>query len=118
MIVMGAAADPKLLAAVANDAHHRAIGSVKGPNRVTYRADWDNLNVAVTAPVPEKMVMDVCDFISAVIDPQVPTYMKRLVNGAVAAKVCNGCLAAQQPFAHSTHNIESVVRATAVGWWH
>merc|ERR1711944_315559 len=39
MIVMGAQADPKLLKAAA-DAHHKAIGSISGPNGVTSRADW------------------------------------------------------------------------------
>ena len=95
MIVMGAAADPKLLAAAA-DAHHKAIGSVKGPNGVTSRADWDNVNAAlgrVIASVPEKMVMDVYDSVSAITDPQVPAYMKSLVNGADAEKAYQGFLA-------------------------
>ena len=95
MIVMGAAADPKLLAAAA-DAHHKAIGSVKGPNGVTSRADWDNVNAAlgrVIASVPEKMVMDVYDSVSAITDPGVPAYMKSLVNGADAEKAYAGFLA-------------------------
>ena len=95
MIVMGAAADPKLLAAAA-DAHHKAIGSVKGANGVTSRADWDNVNAAlgrVIASVPEKMVMDVYDSVSAITDPKVPAYMKSLVNGADAEKAYAGFLA-------------------------
>ena len=95
MIVMGAAADPKLLAAAA-DAHHKAIGSVKGANGVTSRADWDNVNAAlgrVIASVPEKMVMDVYDSVSAITDPGVPAYMKSLVNGADAEKAYAGFLA-------------------------
>ncbi|CAK9004291.1 unnamed protein product [Durusdinium trenchii] len=43
MIEMGAAADPKLLKAAA-EAHHKAIGSISGPNGVTSRADWDAVN--------------------------------------------------------------------------
>ena len=95
MIVMGAAADPLLLKAAA-DAHHKAIGSVKGPNGVTSRADWDNVNAAlgrVIASVPEKMVMDVYDSVSAITDPGVPAYMKSLVNGADAEKAYEGFLA-------------------------
>ena len=42
MIEMGAAADPKLLKAAAAEAHHKAIGSISGPNGVTSRADWDS----------------------------------------------------------------------------
>jgi len=95
MIVMGAAADPKLLAAAA-DAHHKAIGSVAGPNGVTSRADWDNVNAAlgrVVASVPESMVMDVYNSVSAITDPGVPAYMKSLVNGADAEKAYEGFLA-------------------------
>merc|ERR1719464_2497637 len=68
MIIMGAAADPKLLKAAA-DAHHKAIGSVSGPNGVTSRADWDSVNAAlgrVIASVPESMVMDVYNSVSAI----------------------------------------------------
>ena len=36
MIEMGAAADPKLLKDAA-EAHHKAIGSISGPNGVTSR---------------------------------------------------------------------------------
>ena len=48
MIEMGAAADPKLLKAAA-EAHHKAIGSISGPNGVTSRADWDAVNAALRA---------------------------------------------------------------------
>ena len=54
MIEMGAAADPKLLKDAA-EAHHKAIGSISGPNGVTSRADWDAVNAAigrVVASVP------------------------------------------------------------------
>ena len=37
MIVMGAQADPELLKAEA-DAHHKAIGSISGPNGITSKA--------------------------------------------------------------------------------
>jgi len=95
MIVMGAAADPKLLKAAA-DAHHKAIGSVSGPNGVTSRADWDNVNAAlgrVFASVPENMVMDVYNSVSGITDSGVPAYMKSLVNGADAEKAYEGFLA-------------------------
>ena len=46
MIEMGAAADPELLKKAA-DAHHKAIGSISGPNGVTSRADWDAVNAAL-----------------------------------------------------------------------
>ena len=61
MIVMGSQADPKLLKAAA-DAHHKAIGSISGPNGVTSKADWEGVNAAlgrVFASVPESTVMDV-----------------------------------------------------------
>jgi hypothetical protein len=95
MIVMGAAADPKLLSAAAA-AHHKAIGSVSGPNGVTSRADWDNVNAAlgrVFASVPENMVMDVYNSVSSITDAGVPAYMKSLVNGADAEKAYEGFLA-------------------------
>ena len=46
MIVMGAAADHKLLQA-AGEAHDKAIGSVSGANGMTSRADWDAMNTAL-----------------------------------------------------------------------
>merc|ERR1719336_1407550 len=88
MIVMGAQADPKLLKAAA-DAHHKAIGSVSGPNGVTSKADWEAVNAAlgrVVASVPEATVMDVYDAVSKITDPGVPAYMRSLVNGADADK--------------------------------
>merc|ERR1712137_1107591 len=94
-IVMGAAADPKLLKAAA-EAHHKAIGSISGPNGVTSRADWDGVNAAlgrVIASVPESMVMDVYDAVSKITDPGVPAYMKSLVNGADAEAAYSGFLA-------------------------
>merc|ERR1712137_817943 len=94
-IVMGAAADPKLLKAAA-EAHHKAIGSISGPNGVTSRADWDGVNAAlgrVIGSVPESMVMDVYDAVSKITDPGVPAYMKSLVNGADAEKAYAGFLA-------------------------
>jgi len=95
MIVMGASADPKLLKAAA-EAHHKAIGSISGPNGVTSRADWDNVNAAlgrVVASVPKSQVMDVYDSVKAITDPAVPAYMKSLVNGADAEKAYAGFLA-------------------------
>lgn len=95
MIIMGAQADPKLLKAAA-DAHHKAIGSISGPNGVTSRVDWDNVNAAlgrVVASVPESTVMDVYNSVSAITDPGVPPYMKSLVNGADAEAAYAGFLA-------------------------
>mmetsp|Transcript_113112 Transcript_113112/g.365408 ORF Transcript_113112/g.365408 Transcript_113112/m.365408 type:complete len:375 (-) Transcript_113112:157-1281(-) len=95
MIVMGVQADPKLLKAAA-DAHHKAIGSISGPNGVTSRADWDSVNAAlgrVIASVPEATVMDVYNSVSGITDPAVPAYMKSLVNGADAEKAYEGFLA-------------------------
>merc|ERR1712014_162303 len=86
MIVMGAQADPKLLKAAA-DAHHKAIGSISGPNGVTSKADWEAVNAAlgrVVASVPEATVMDVYNAVSGITDPGVPAYMKSLVNGVDA----------------------------------
>jgi len=94
MIEMGAAADPKLLKDAAL-AHHKAIGSISGPNGVTSRADWDAVNAAlgrVFASVPKAKVMDVYDSVSAITDPKVPAYMKSLVNGPDAEKAYQGFL--------------------------
>jgi len=94
MIVMGAQADPKLLKAAA-DAHHKAIGSISGPNGVTSKADWEAVNAAlgrVIASVPESTVMDVYNSVSAITDPGVPAYLKSLVNGADADKAYSALL--------------------------
>merc|ERR1712160_153244 len=94
MIVMGAQADPKLLAAAAA-AHHKAIGSISGPNGVTSKADWDGVNAAlgrVFASVPESTVMDVYNSVSSITDSGVPAYLKSLVNGADAEKACSAFL--------------------------
>merc|ERR1719245_1546014 len=94
MIVMGAQADPKLLKAAA-DAHHKAVGSVSGPNGVTSKADWEAVNAAlgrVIASVPESMVMDVYNSVKDITDPGVPAYMKSLVNGADAEKAYSAFL--------------------------
>merc|ERR1712203_317721 len=88
MIVMGAQADPKLLKAAA-DAHHKAIGSISGPNGVTSKADWEGVNAAlgrVFASVPESTVMDVYNSVKDITDPGVPAYLKSLVNGADAER--------------------------------
>merc|ERR1711862_619152 len=80
-IVLGAQADPKLLKAAA-DAHHKAIGSVSGPNGVTSKADWEAVNAAlgrVVASVPESSVMDVYNSVSSITDSGVPTYLRSLV---------------------------------------
>merc|ERR1711982_249751 len=87
MIVMGAQADPKLLSAAA-DAHHKAIGSISGPNGVTSKADWDGVNAAlgrVFASVPESTVMDVYNSVSSITDSGVPAYLKAGASGADAA---------------------------------
>jgi len=86
MIVLGAQADPKLLSAAAA-AHHKAIGSISGPNGVTSQADWEAVNAAlgrVFASVPESTVMDVYNSVSSITDASVPAYLKSLVNGADA----------------------------------
>jgi hypothetical protein len=88
MIVLGAQADPKLLSAAAA-AHHKAIGSISGPNGVTSKADWEAVNAAlgrVFASVPEATVMDVYNAVSDITDPGAPAYLKSLVNGADAEK--------------------------------
>merc|ERR1712060_899378 len=88
MIVLGAQADPKLLSAAAA-AHHKAIGSISGPNGVTSKADWEAVNAAlgrVFASVPEATVMDVYNAVSDITDPGAPAYLKSLVNGADAER--------------------------------
>merc|ERR1712241_1347791 len=86
IIVLGAAADPKALK-TAVDAHHKAIGSVKGVNGMTSKADWEAVNAAlgrVIASVPEATVMDVYNAVSAITDPGVPAYLKSKVNAGDA----------------------------------
>eukprot|EP00438_Fugacium_kawagutii_P011089 Skav208625 [mRNA] locus=scaffold248:661858:662488:- [translate_table: standard] len=98
MIEMGASADPKLLKEAA-EAHHKAIGSISGPNGVTSRADWDAVNAAlgrVVASVPKAKVMAVYDSVKDITDPKVPAYMKSLVNGPDAEKAYQGEAAARQ----------------------
>merc|ERR1711908_241428 len=94
MIVLGAQADPKLLKAAA-DAHHKAIGSISGPNGVTSKADWEAVNAAlgrVFASVPESTVMDVYNAVSGITDSSVPAYLKSTVNGADAEKAYSAFL--------------------------
>merc|ERR1712224_261255 len=94
MIVLGSQADPKLLKAAA-DAHHKAIGSISGPNGVTSKADWEAVNAAlgrVFASVPESTVMDVYNSVSGITDAGVPAYLKSLVNGADAEKAYSAFL--------------------------
>merc|ERR1719510_1863386 len=86
MIVLGAQADPKLLKAAA-DAHHKAIGSIKGANGMTSKADWEAVNAAlgrVFASVPESSVMDVYNAVAKITDPGVPAYLKSKVKEADA----------------------------------
>jgi len=90
MIVMGAAADPKLLKAAA-EAHHKAIaGALGAPGQgAISKQNWQEINEAlgrVFASVPESMVMDVYKSVSAITDPGVPAYLKSLVNGPDADK--------------------------------
>ncbi|CAE7948321.1 unnamed protein product, partial [Symbiodinium sp. KB8] len=76
-------------------AHHKAIGSISGPNGVTSRADWDEVNAAlgrVVASVPKAKVMAVYDAVKDITDPKVPAYMKSLVNGPDAEKAYQGFL--------------------------
>merc|ERR1712066_708521 len=94
MIVLRAQADPKLLSAAAA-AHHKAIGSISGPNGVTSKADWEAVNAAlgrVFASVPEATVMDVYNAVSDITDPGAPAYLKSLVNGADADKAYSALL--------------------------
>merc|ERR1712050_719826 len=79
----------------AADAHHKAIGSISGPNGVTSKADWEAVNAAlgrVIASVPESTVMDVYNSVSSITDPGVPAYLKSLVNGADADKAYSAFL--------------------------
>merc|ERR1712242_433782 len=79
----------------AADAHHKAIGSIKGANGVTSKADWEAVNAAIgriVASVPEKTVMDVYNSVSAITDSQVPAYMKSKVVGADAEKAYSAFL--------------------------
>ncbi|CAE7432466.1 unnamed protein product [Symbiodinium sp. KB8] len=72
MIEMGAAADPKLLK-VAAEAHHKAIGSISGPNGVTSRADWDAVKAdlgRVVASVPKAKVTAVYDAVMDITAPK------------------------------------------------
>mgnify|MGYP001279448581 CR=1 FL=1 len=88
MIVMGAAMDSAALKAGA-EAHHKAIGSISGPNGVTSKADWDGVNAAlgrVFASVPESTVMDVYNSVSSITDSGVPAYLKSFVKWADAEK--------------------------------
>jgi hypothetical protein len=94
MIVLGAQADPKLLKAAA-DAHHKAIGSISGPNGVTSQADLEGIVAAlgrVFASVPETTVMDVYNSVSAITDSGVPAYLKSTVNGGDAEKAYSALL--------------------------
>merc|ERR550532_2199632 len=58
--------------------------------------NWDEVNAAlgrVIASVPESQVMDVYNAVKDIMDPQVPAYMKSLVNGPDAEKAYEGFLA-------------------------
>merc|ERR1712004_348992 len=84
----------KLLKAAA-DAHHKAIGSIKGANGVTSKADWEAVNAAIgriVASVPEATVMDVYNSVSAITDPGVPAYLKSKVVAADAEKAYSAFL--------------------------
>merc|ERR1712110_913983 len=77
------------MGSAAASAHHKAIGSISGPNGVTSKADWEAVNAAlgrVFASVPEATVMDVYNAVSDITDPGAPAYLKSLVNGADADK--------------------------------
>merc|ERR1719380_320313 len=85
MIAMGAAMDPKLLAAGA-DAHHKAIQGLP-PNGVCSEAQLTAINAAIgrmIASVPESTTMDVYNSVSAVVDPKVPAYLMSTVKEADA----------------------------------
>jgi len=92
MIAMGAAMDPKLLAAGA-DAHHKAIQGLP-PNGVCSEAQLTAINAAIgrmIASVPESTTMDVYNSVSAVVDPKVPAYLMSTVKEA-DAKAAYGAL--------------------------
>lgn len=115
MIEMGAAADPKLLKAAA-EAHHKAIGSISGPNGVTSRADWDAVNAAlgrVVASVPKEKVMAVYNSVKDITDPKVPAYMKSLVNGADAEKAYQGFLDFKDAVASVTTKRRAILSASS-----
>merc|ERR1719343_260922 len=83
-IVMGASMDSKLLKA-AVDAHHKAIGSAG--SGVTSKADFEAINAALgraIASVPESTVMDVYNSFSALVSPDVPSYLMSTVKEADA----------------------------------
>jgi len=85
MIAMGAAMDPKLLAAGA-DAHHKAIQGLPA-NGVCSEAQLTEINAAIgrmIASVPESTTMDVYNSVSAVVDPKVPAYLMSTVKEADA----------------------------------
>merc|ERR1712159_167455 len=85
MIAMGAAMDPKLLAAGA-DAHHKAIQGLP-PNGVCSESQLTVINAAIgrlIASVPESTTMDVYNSVSAVVDPKVPAYLMSTVKEADA----------------------------------
>merc|ERR1712039_332137 len=84
-IVMGAAMDSQLLKK-AVDAHHKAIGSA-GSSGVTSKADFEAINAALgraIASVPESTVMDVYNSFSALVSPDVPSYLMSTVKEADA----------------------------------
>merc|ERR1711997_688869 len=86
-IDMGAAMDPKLLKAGV-EAHHKAVGSA-GSGLVTSQADYEAVNAALgrmVASVPESKTMDVYNAFSALVSPEVPTYLMSTVKEADAKK--------------------------------
>merc|ERR1712190_400903 len=85
MIAMGAAMDPKLLAAGA-DAHHSAIQGLSA-NGVCSEAQLTAISAAIgrlVASVPESMTMDVYNSVGALVDPKVPAYLMSTVKEADA----------------------------------
>merc|ERR1719243_512526 len=85
MIAMGAAMDPKLLAAGA-EAHHKALSGLPA-NGVCSEAQLTAINAAIgrmIASVPESTTMGVYNSVSALVDPKVPAYLMSTVKEADA----------------------------------
>jgi len=92
-IDMGAAMDSNLVKAGVQ-AHHAAIGSMKG-DLVTSQADYEKVLAAVgrmVASVPEEKTMAVYNSFGKLVDPAVPKYLMGTVNEKDAVAAYKGFL--------------------------
>merc|ERR1712012_415101 len=92
-IAMGAAMDPKLLAAGA-DAHHAAMQGLPA-NGVCTEAQLTAINAAIgrlIASVPESTTMGVYNAVSNLVDPKVPPYLMATVKEQDAKAAYNAFL--------------------------